>query len=313
MSNRLDQEFHIIQRVGEGSFGEVFKVQHKLDQQHYAVKIIKRLFVGPRAKFVVSAPPPLFSFCCCCRVLAYLVLACVSLPMDRQDMLKECHSMSILNNPHIIRYYGCWEQEGRLHIQMELCENNLSNIAKSRRIQNSEFSEQELRDILSQMSLALMHMHSVPICHMDIKPENIYLHDGFYKLGDLGQVSSFLPLPVVCCIESISLTFMPAPSLLPQSLYYLKGDESYDIKDGDGRYLCKEVLEFDYAHLQQADIFALGASIYELVSVWQIRSRAFFVFCCRASLVLSHTSLSSNDGCRPLGQTCLRQEPSSTE
>ena len=143
--------------------------------------------------------------------------------------------MSILNNPHIMRYYGCWEQEGRLHIQMELCENNLSNIAKSRRIQNSEFSEQELRDILSQMSLALMHMHSVPICHMDIKPENIYLHDGFYKLGDLGQ-----------------------------SLYYLKGDESYDIKDGDGRYLCKEVLEFDYAHLQQADIFALGASIYEL-------------------------------------------------
>lgn len=39
--------------------------------------------------------------------------------------------------------------------------------------------------------MALQHMHSKNMVHMDIKPENIYVSDEVtYKLGDLGLAAS---------------------------------------------------------------------------------------------------------------------------
>lgn len=42
-----------------------------------------------------------------------------------------------------------------------------------------------------QISLALQHMHSRHMVHMDVKPDNIYVVDeAIYKLGDLGLATS---------------------------------------------------------------------------------------------------------------------------
>lgn len=39
--------------------------------------------------------------------------------------------------------------------------------------------------------MALQHMHSRSIVHMDVKPENIYIvNEVTYKLGDLGLAAS---------------------------------------------------------------------------------------------------------------------------
>lgn len=76
-------------------------------------------------------------------------------------------------------------------------------------------------------------MHEKGVAHLDVKPENIYVKDGVYKLGDFGCAT---------------LT-----------------DKSLRIEEGDSRYMPQEMLNDKYERLDKVDIFSLGASVYELV------------------------------------------------
>ncbi|RLN81488.1 hypothetical protein BBO99_00003682 [Phytophthora kernoviae] len=69
--------------------------------------------------------------------------------------------------------------------------------------------------------------------HMDVKLQNVLVAPGeIYKLGDLGTVAHL--------------------------------DGSMEITEGDNRYLSRELLEGNRNNLRAGDIFALGATIYEL-------------------------------------------------
>lgn len=81
--------------------------------------------------------------------------------------------------------------------------------------------------------MALNFIHERGIAHLDVKPDNIYVKNGMYKLGDFG-----------CA------TLM---------------DRSLPIEEGDARYMPQEILNDNYEHLDKVDIFSLGASILELV------------------------------------------------
>lgn len=86
---------------------------------------------------------------------------------------------------------------------------------------------------IMQITKALQFIHAKGIAHLDLKPDNIYVKGGIYKIGDFG-----------------------CATLL---------DKSLPIEEGDARYMPQEILNEQYDHLDKTDIFSLGVAIYELI------------------------------------------------
>ena len=121
---------------------------------------------------------------------------------------------------------------------MESCQGSIKQLIKNNIM---KFDERMARNILRDICRAQKHIHTKKIVHLDIKPDNIlYSHTKKFKLGDLG---------------------------LSRLAYRTKEE---DIVEGDSRYMPLELLkdvedESQLPDLTKADIFSLGASIYEFI------------------------------------------------
>ena len=85
IENDIPYPFHKIQKIGEGSFGEVFHVKHSLDEKEYAIKRMNK----------------------------------------NENDVGEIKILSSLYHPNIIRYYSSWNDYQYFYIQMEYCFMNL--------------------------------------------------------------------------------------------------------------------------------------------------------------------------------------------
>ncbi|XP_030457901.2 wee1-like protein kinase [Syzygium oleosum] len=193
--SRYHTDFHEIEQVGAGNFSRVLKVLKRIDGCLYAVKQSIR---------------PLYQ------------------DWERRKALMEVQSLAALgSHENIVGYYSSWFENEHLYIQMELCDYSLSS-QKYKRL-----TECDALTALYQLAKALLFMHDRGIAHLDVKPDNIYVKNGVYKLGDLG-----------------------CATLLNNSL---------PVEEGDARYMPQEILNDNFDHLDKVDIFSLGASIYELI------------------------------------------------
>jgi len=160
---------------------------------------------------------------------------------DKEKILREVQALATqVDNPYLVRYYASWleganPEQCTLYIQTELCEGgNLAN-----RIGKYHFTESQLIDMLRQLASGLMQMHGQNIVHLDLKPDNIYLTGNedkpTFKIGDLGLAASSLETSLK------------------------------EVTEGDSRYLAKELLSTEHVNidLTKADMFSLGATIYE--------------------------------------------------
>ncbi|XP_076883691.1 wee1-like protein kinase [Bidens hawaiensis] len=194
--SRYRTDFHEIEQIGSGNFSRVFKVLKRIDGCMYAVK-------------------------CSTRKLYQ--------ETERQKALMEVQALAALGyHENIVGYNTSWFENEQLYIQMELCDHNISTNHSSKIC-----SEGEVLEVMHQIAKALQSIHEKGIVHLDVKPENIYVKNGVYKLGDFG-----------------------CASLL---------DGSLPIDEGDARYMPQEILNDNYDHLDKVDIFSLGATIYEII------------------------------------------------
>eukprot|EP00435_Cladocopium_sp_Y103_P011271 s1951_g2.t3 len=161
----------------------------------------------------------------------------------RQTELREVFalanvSMEAAACPYIVRYYSSWLEDGRLHIQTELCRCSLRDRLNERKAWPvASFTENEVLEVLRHVAAGLQVLHSLGFVHLDIKPDNILVarsDEGCYKIADLGLAAAAM------------------------------GTGCDDITEGDCRYLAKEVLRGHLRDLPKADVFSLGLVLYEL-------------------------------------------------
>jgi len=161
---------------------------------------------------------------------------------NREEKLREVFALASVSVesaacPNIVRYFSSWLEDGHLHIQTELCECSLRDCLGERRWKeptDPRFSGAEVSQVLQHVANGLAILHSNGFVHLDIKPDNILINRGEYKIADLG-------LAVAAMRSACD-----------------------DICEGDCRYLAKEVLRGDLSNLPKADVFALGLVCYEL-------------------------------------------------
>ncbi|KAG6584772.1 WEE protein kinase [Phytophthora cinnamomi] len=152
---------------------------------------------------------------------------------DTERALREVQALAALSGSnHIVRYFDAWIEDDLLYIQLESLE-GCSLAGFVNKYAPRKVPEETLCKLLCHLAQALYDMHSKKIVHMDVKLQNVLVGPGeVYKLGDLGTVAHL--------------------------------DGSMEITEGDNRYLSRELLEGNRNNLRAGDIFALGATIYEL-------------------------------------------------
>ncbi|KAG1667258.1 Membrane-associated tyrosine- and threonine-specific cdc2-inhibitory kinase [Nymphon striatum] len=166
----FDQCFRVESKIGEGSFGEVFKVRSIDDRKVYAVKRSLQKFRGD---------------------------------WDRRRKLEEVQKLEQLpKHPNCIKFIKAWHEHEQLYIQTELCETRfvLFHLFSVKYLcyfntfliySLSDFCERNhnISECMVWKYTAINHLHSHKLIHLDIKPANIFISmDGICKLGDFGLV-----------------------------------------------------------------------------------------------------------------------------
>ncbi|CAD8161368.1 unnamed protein product [Paramecium pentaurelia] len=151
MESKLN-EFEILNKLGEGSFGQVYKVRRKADKQTYVMKQINISKMNDRMK---------------------------------NEALNEASILAKLDSSYIVKYYESFIDKQLLCIVMEFCEGgDLHKLLKMQ--MGRPLPENQVWRFFIQITLGLAFLHKNKVLHRDIKSMNIFLSKDQVRIGDLG-------------------------------------------------------------------------------------------------------------------------------
>lgn len=206
--------YKTLKRLGQGSFGEVFKVKDLNDGE---TKVIKASHTKHDARY---DPRTLKSF------------------ETEVKLLKKC------NHPGVVQCHQARidSDTGRIIIVLEYANNKSLRTFLNKN--HSQLDKKLIISYLKQLTQGLHHIHSLKILHRDLKPDNILLtKDGKAKITDFGVSKES-----VISNLSIKTTTGTPLYMAPEVLLRKKYDAKCDIFSlGLIAYeLCERVLPFGY-------------------------------------------------------------------
>ena len=179
-------DFEIKKKIGEGSFGQIFKVTK--DNKYYA---LKKLIGTNEYDFEAL-----------------------------QHEYNILRSISSSKNLSIIHIYGMQSKKldkttKVLYILMELAESDWEKEIRKKSLYKNYYSENELTSIIKVLIKSFSELQKEKISHRDIKPQNILIcKDNIFKIADFGEAKELRRRGKVTRIQTIRGTELYMSPLL---------------------------------------------------------------------------------------------------
>ena len=149
------RNYQIIEKIGKGTFGIVYKVKKFNDPFIY---VIKQISLEGLTDFQIN------------------------------QVYSEVKILSLIKSKYVVKYYESFLEDDNLNIVMEYCDNgDLNNYLNEQKKKNKPLKEDLIWQIFIKITLGLTTIHKMKILHRDLKTLNIFLKkDMEIKIGDLG-------------------------------------------------------------------------------------------------------------------------------
>ncbi len=151
MIGKTISHYKILEKIGEGGMGQVFKAEDTKLKRIVALKFLPyHLVAGKKIK---------------------------------ERFFHEAQAASALNHPNIITIHEIHEEKDEVFIAMEC----VDGVLLSDKLKDGPLKQQELISIATGIADGLNAAHNAEITHRDIKSENIIItKDGQPKIIDFG-------------------------------------------------------------------------------------------------------------------------------
>ena len=155
---RVLGEYSLLEEIGGGGMGRVFKAVHRKMNRQVAVKLLPRSLVES--------------------------------PESVERFQREVRALARLSHPNIVAVHDAGEADGTHFYVMDLVEgDDLARLVK----EHGPMPVEEALECAVQAARGLEYAHAQGIVHRDIKPSNLIVdHGGTLKILDLG-IARFMP------------------------------------------------------------------------------------------------------------------------
>lgn len=201
-------QYTILEKLGTGSFGTVYKGMHNDTKQIVAIKQIGALPSSSTKSQALTLVSPQCSY--------YTDLE--DSDDDISEIQQEIAHLAQCDSEYVTRYYGSFVKGYKLWIVMEyLAGGSCLDLLKP-----GIFSEAHIAVVCRELLLALDYLHGEGMIHRDIKAANVLLSaSGRVKLADFGVAAT---LSNTLRHTFVGTPFWMAPEVIRQAGYDAKAD-----------------------------------------------------------------------------------------
>lgn len=151
--------FAVLEKIGEGGFGQVFKVKLSKTGEIFAMKAISKSYLLKTKQLKYAQ--------------------------------NECKILREMNNPFVIKMHYAFQTPQHLYFVLDYCEGGDLSIHIAKK---EMFEEYEAKFYLAELILAIEYLHAKDIIYRDLKPENVLLCMDAHNFHSKGRTSKAIRL-----------------------------------------------------------------------------------------------------------------------